>query len=345
MKRIIYPILSLFCLCATLMAANCILIPKHTGKSLDGSLIDDYYAELDAQRAHQVIFVGDCEVYESFVPAILWERYGITSYVRGSPGQTVWQSYYLLCEMLESERPKAVVFNVYALKHGEAQSEAYNRLTLDGMRMSNYKMDAVRESITEGESELSYVFPLLRYHGRWSELEGDDFKYAFAPKTVSHNGYLLRVGAVPMTEAQIGDILLDDKLPERSMEYLDKIKSLCDSVGAELILVKSPTNTWKYWWYDEWDAQVESFACERNISYYNFIGDEGVGIDWQTDTYDGGAHLNVYGAEKLTERFGDILSTIHGVEDKRADVATSKIWEEKLEYYYFEKSRAEDEAS
>ena len=33
--------------------------------------------------------------------------------------------------------------------------------------------------MTEEESFLSYVFPLLRFHSRWSELKAEDFAYAF----------------------------------------------------------------------------------------------------------------------------------------------------------------------
>ena len=72
-------------------------------------------------------------MFESFVPAILWEEYGISSYVRGGAQQLVWHSYYMLEDALRYETPRAVVFNVYALKYGEPQKEAYNRLALDGM--------------------------------------------------------------------------------------------------------------------------------------------------------------------------------------------------------------------
>ena len=51
-----------------------------------------------------------------------------------------WQSYYLLEETLKYEKPDVVVFNVLALKYNEPQSEAYNRLTLDGMKLSKLKL-------------------------------------------------------------------------------------------------------------------------------------------------------------------------------------------------------------
>jgi hypothetical protein len=270
----------------------------------------------------------------------MWEKYGITSFVRGSPGQTVWQSYYLLSEMLEYERPQAVVLNVYALRYGERQSEVYNRLTLDGMRWSAHKAGAIKASVGEGESYLSYLLPILRYHDRWQETSHDDLKYFFSRESVSHNGYLLRAGVVPMTEVSDGGLIADVSLPDISMEYLDAIKALCDGVGAELILVKAPTNTWRYWWYDEWDRQVAEYAARNKIGYYNFIGDGSVGIDWQKDSYDGGFHLNVFGAEKLTEHFGEILVSDYGLESFKDNPEVAKLWDGKLEKYLAERQLA-----
>lgn len=69
--------------------------------------------------------------YTSFSPVELYNKYGITSYIRGSAQQLIWHSYYLLEEMLERENPKIVVYNVLAMKYDEPQKEAYNRMTID----------------------------------------------------------------------------------------------------------------------------------------------------------------------------------------------------------------------
>ena len=70
------------------------------------------------------------------------------------------------------------------------------------------------------------------------------------------------------------------------------------------------------------------------MDYYNFIPlcDE-IGIDWSRDTYDGGVHLNVFGAEKLTSYFGKLLAERHGLEDRRGDEALCALWQEKLLTY------------
>ena len=90
--------------------------------------------------------------------------------------------------------------------------------------------------------------------------------------------------------------------------FEDALLALLQEKGIELILIKAPTNDWRYHWYDEWDAQICDYAEQNGLAYYNFIPlCEEIGIDWETDTYDVGVHLNVYGAEKLTSYLGRLL--------------------------------------
>lgn len=304
----------------------------------EGHLLCGYY---DTTDSHDVIFIGDCEVYEGFVPATLFEEYGITSFVRGSSQQTVWQSYHILEEILERETPKAVVFNVLALHYGETPQESISRMSLEDMEWSKYKLDAIKASMTEDESLLSYFLPILRYHSRWSELDSDDFKHAFDKHAdITHQGYLMQTHIDPVDTADTRqpEAMLE-ALPERAIEYLDKMTTLCREKGVELILVKAPTNSIRYYWYPEWDAQMVAYAEKNGLAYYSMIGkDDEIGLDWSTDTYDKGLHLNVYGAEKVTSYFGKILAENHGLTDRRTDAELSSLWNERIDAYYKERN-------
>ena len=167
---LILVIMLVFC---SLWMLQRLVMPKYMSDVPEGAMIAEYYAE---DKNHDVLFVGDCEVYDTFVPAILWEEYGIHSYVRGSAQQLIWQSYYLLEEMLTYETPRVVVFNVLALKYNAPQKESYNRMTLDGMKASDMKWKAVQASMMEGEEFLDYLFPLLRYHSRITELTKEEYE-------------------------------------------------------------------------------------------------------------------------------------------------------------------------
>ena len=89
-----------------------LLMPKYVENIPEGSMIEEYYK---SGKGNDVIFIGDCEVYENISPVTMWEEYGITSYVRGSADQYIWQSYYLLEDTLKYETPKAVVVSGMSL--------------------------------------------------------------------------------------------------------------------------------------------------------------------------------------------------------------------------------------
>lgn len=347
-KSIAITSLALCLMLAILWLLQALLMPKYMDESRDGALIAEYY---DNAGKNDVVFIGDCEVYENFSPITLWEKYGISSYIRGSAQQMIWQSYYLMEETLKYEKPEVIVFNVLSMKYdtpqstgNQSQREAYNRMTLDGMRWSMSKWNAIHASLTAEEkkwqSQWTYIFPILRYHDRWSQLKSDDFKYLFKKDQVSDNGYLMQVGVKPMTDPHMEKPLVDYTLGENSYYYLDKMTQLCKENGVQLVLIKAPTHS-PVWW-NEWDKQVEDYAQKNDLLYINFLDyEKEIGIDWNTDTYDTGLHLNVYGAEKLSDYFGKILQETYGVTDRRSDTEYSQMWQKKVAVYNERKATLE----
>lgn len=319
--------------------AQCILMPKYTGIRKEGALISEYYDEV---KDHDVIIIGDCEVYENISPITLWEEYGITSYIRGSAQMLVWHSYYILEETLKYEKPDVVIFNVLAMKYNEPQSEAYNRMFLDGMKWSSTKLKAIKVSMTEEETTLSYLAPIFRFHSRWDELTEEDFKYMFGVPKVSHNGYLMRCDIKPLEGLPAVRNPEFTDFGENAYAYLDKITSLCKENDIELLLIKSPS-VYPHW-YDEWDQQIVDYAARNGLQYVNTLKLQStIGIDMTTDTYDAGLHLNLYGAEKFSKWLGQYLQDTYNVADHRNDPELSARYEQKVAAYYKEKAQQESE--
>ena len=322
---------------STLWLLQRLVVPKYMGDVVEGNFIAEYY---DEEKDHDVIFLGDCEVYENFSPLVLWEEYGINAYIRGTAQQLVNQSYYVLEDTLKHETPDVVVFSVLAVPLNEPAKESYNRMTLDGLPWSNTKLDAILTSMTEEEQLLDYVFPLLRYHSRITELTGEDFKYLFHRDLVSHNGYYMRVDAKPATNIPSARPLADYTIHADQMMWLERIRALCEEKGVELVLVKAPS-LYPHW-YDQWDAQITEYAEKNDLLYVNLLAarDE-IGLDFTTDTYDGGLHLNLAGAEKLSHYFGRILRDECGLESRHGETALEEAWAEKKEWYLEEMAQQE----
>lgn len=326
-------------LAAALLFLNALFMPKYLSEVPEGALIAEYYRE---KAPHDVIFIGDCEVYENFSPDVLWREYGIPSCIRGSAQQLIWQSYYLMEETLRRETPKAIVFNVLSMQYAEPQSEAYNRLNLDGMRLSREKLAAVRASMLPEESFASYVFPFLRYHDRWQDLKAEDFTALIDRPLVSDSGYLMNVQVRPAGEIPPARPLADYNFAPVCWDYLERMADLCASHGVQLVLIKAPSLYPP--WYDEWEAQITAFAEFHRLPYINFLNEiDAADLDFTTDTYDGGLHLNLYGAEKLSHWFGAWLTENSPVEDRRGTEPYESVWAEKSAAYAARKARLEAE--
>ncbi len=410
-RKILVFALSAAVVAGSLAALNRLVMPKYDGGEypLEGNFTSEYYEET---TDHDVLMIGDCEVYENFDPMYLWKNFGITSYIRGNAQQLTWQSYYMLEDALKYETPKVVIYNVQALTHDKPQREEYNRMTLDGMRWSKTKWDAVQASMCKDEKAIEYIFPLLRYHSRITGLGEEDIRYFAKNRHVTCNGYYMRIDVLPASEGGMGDTAWiehdypgeldsgdetaaaaedeaatgDDEamtdedivdpwseieLPDESdddggdiedpwadidtgmddvitpvaytdddpkvpfgdmpMEYLDRIRELCEKNGIKLILIKAPSLSPK--WYESQEKQVDQYAEKYGIPYINFyelISE--TGIDYETDTYDGGLHMNYSGAKKLSEWLGRELTSRYGIHDSRADAKLKAVYSEKLEF-------------
>lgn len=308
---------------------NKLLSPKYMTNLVEGNMTYEYY---DEEKNHEVIFIGDCEVYANFSPMVLYEEEGIASYVRGNSQQLIWQSYYILKETLKYETPKVVVFNVNSMRYSKPVSEAYNRLAIDKMKWSKEKIDIIKASMTKEEDFLSYVIPLLRYHSRFDKLTNEDFEYLFKNKNSMHNGFLINKNIKPVESLPTKRRLSSYEFEQNCYDYLNKITKLCKENSIKLVLIKAPS-VYPYW-YDEYEEQIQKYAKENNLDYYNFKENvEEIGIDYSTDTYDGGLHLNLDGATKLSKYFSKILKENYELTDYRENEEISKIYNEKLETY------------
>ena len=331
-RRVIKIITAVVAFTLVFFALQRLLVPKYASFALEGGLIREYY---DSPMDHDVIFIGDCEVYANFSTIGLWEEYGVTSFIRGSPQQLMWHSYYLMEDTLRhaNSKPQMVVFNIMSMQYGEPQYEPYNRLTLDGMRMSTTKIRAIEASRTDDDDWLSYFFPFFRFKDNWRDLGSEDFRFFFRDPKVSISGFMIRSDTVPVS-------FIPDPLPRANLQfgdkaynYLERMVRLARENDIELVLIKAP-NLYPHW-YDEWDEQIIAFADENNLLYINFLEYiDDIGLDFSEHTFNAGLHLNVFGAELMSRYFGKILMEQFDLPDRRQEPDTAALWGEMAEQYH-----------
>jgi len=257
----------------------------------------------------------------------------------------------MLEDTLRHETPDAVLRCVLCMIYGESkadtEAEAANRMALDGLRFSKAKLDAARASIARSralkesgrkESLLSYVFPLLRFHDRWSELTREDFQYYFTRRQLSVNGFVMRCDVRPPGWIPDAPLLPNYDFSALAWECLDRIRSLCEEKGIQLLLFKAPSLTPH--WYPEWDAQIADYAGAHGLHYLNALDHlDDIGLNFDLDTYDEGLHLNLSGAEKMARYLGAWLE----LDDLRGDPELGAAWAVKGERYRALQKAQEDE--
>lgn len=291
------------------------------------------------QNSVDVLFLGTSKCYNSFSPQQLYNEYGIRSYNLGSSMQSTVITYYWLREALKYQKPKVVVFEVYNLfqypnpNYGTLNStEGQIRYSVDYMRLSKNKIDCIKDICRLDDSlEInSFLFPLIRYHNRYGELNEDDL-------TVSGLSYLKKLKGYKPAFTKFGDntyqpFSKDDNYDKESImplmeEYLTKMIDLCRENGIEMILVHVPCNSASKLQY----VAINELSVKNNISFFDFNETElfsDIGYDFALDNTDG-EHPGFTGATKITAFIGKILS------DKGLENTKDKQYEVTREYYQY----------
>ena len=151
----------------------------------------------------------------------------------------------MIKNVLREQSPKMIVLNVDCAFDSDETEEVYLRKAYDHINMSSQKMEAIFSEAyhNDGLESLSYIVPAFRYHDRWSELKGDDFRLAYTNNSNANRGYDLYnevkpyVGDPDYYNLENGEVSLSQK----SQKYLDLIVELCNKNDINLIFTVIPS--------------------------------------------------------------------------------------------------------
>ena len=255
----------------------------------------------------EILNMGDSLSLATLSPMEMWRQKGYASFNIGADGIRMPEAYYTVVEASEDQSPKYLMIETLMLfRYSEKQD----------MQMII-------------SQPLYHRFTFLKYHSIWKPyVEGRGVK-------IYHKGYLINrkvnpykgnpdYMAEPMGSGE------KTSVPDFNRVWFRRIKGFCDRNGITLILysMASPRN---YNW--ERVNNLEKFAQEEGVEYLDLNRkQQEIGIDWQTDTNDGGDHMNLNGVVKVTTFFGDYFSEKGGLTDHRGDPAY-RSWDEELIAY------------
>lgn len=244
-----------------------------------------------------VFFIGDSMAYSSFMPIRMWKEKGYTSYVGAIMAERLCDTYAILRTTLETQSPQVVVLETNCF----------------------YRYAGLEQDVKDAAGSFAgKVFPVVKYHARWKNIfSRGEFDEELAAEQRA-KGFRRRTGQVPYTGGNyMKETDAVKEVPDIAQKYLEEIQKLCESKGAALVFVSAPSP--KNWNYKKHNG-TKKYAEEHNIPFLdlNLMTDE-VGIDWKTDTKDGGDHLNENGAKKVSDYLGSYLKETYSLPDHRND--------------------------
>ena len=287
-----------------------------------------------------VIFMGNSDVYREISPITLWDEYGIASYNYVSSGQRMWTAYYIMEECLKYQNPDVIVLNMDSAFNESSSSESNYRKVFDNMRFGINKIKAITDPVFKNSKKdmISYIFPIVRYHSRWSELEYNDFTYAFRNERFAYKGMDLISDIEPYNNEYeyMKKDHSEEIIGDKASKYLEKIVKLCEDKNIKLVLIEVPSADS---WSKDLSDKAQEFAEQHNLSFIDMnLNAEDFGFDWKTDTSDGGDHLNVYGAEKVSKYIGKVLLEEYNIPNRKNDPKYS-YWYEDSKIYHEDKEK------
>lgn len=285
----------------------------------------------EPENTIEVAAIGSSNLYSSFVPMQLYEKYGYTSTVISSPHQTVSKSYEFLQELLKCQQPKVLIIETDML-YEDAPEFKKEKVRKNKSELYKLKATAFFNNFKPKRfgDLIESCFSIFTFHDKWKQFSVTDLAQ---PKNESEfvicdHGYNFNdsVMAAPANN-NMKKSNVTEPIPGEAEIYLDKMVNLCKERGIEVLLVEVPSQfSWNYYRHNA----VAEYAKKNNLEFidFNLLSNE-LKLDVAKDFRDGGNHMNYAGATKLTTYLSDRIHNDYSdiLTDRRND-PNFLFWEE-----------------
>ena len=292
---------------------------------------DDYGCTWDTflsedRNSIDVIVSGSSLAYCDVIPAVIWEKTGITSYVMAGPEQTIPISYYYLREACRTQRPTALFLEATGMFYKQYQD--YTKVNIGYMPWGLNRLRATFEAAESSELP-GLLFPLYDYHSRFFTAAPSEIKARLlrdSPDRLA--GYTLLNKAQDPGKTIYRKFAADDENYRRNLSYIKSLAKFCAGRDIDLYLYIAPTR--KLIPEDMLQRLKQDAANIDGINFIDFSDPKfDFGFDDSADWYDS-LHLNVSGAEKFSSFLAGYMSDDLGITaGGKGDV---RLWQSRADY-------------
>lgn len=295
-----------------LAGASALFVPKNDTVKAGVDERDESAYAIYAEQENSIdaVVIGDSLAYTSISPLEMYKQNGFTSYNCSRTAQRMSETYYMLKRVFEVQSPKLVVFETNMLFWPSDTEDQINKTLYEAAE---------------------YYFPVFEYHNQWKKLDVSNLQEADYEKLDKYKGFRLKKDCIPYAGgAYMLETMAAREVPRVERFLLGRMIQLCKKNGSKFMMVSVPSP--KDYTYEHHNS-AQTLADKYGVSYVdmNLLTDE-IGIDWNKDVLDGSEHLNVYGAEKVSDYLGEYISQNYALEDHRDDEKYSD-WNSAYEKY------------
>lgn len=297
---------------AIIIALSAVITPNGTTVGITKYEKSKIWAMDERENSIDVLFLGDSEVYCAISPLEIWDEYGYATFDCSSGQVRSYESYDLLQAILTKQSPQIVFIEANFLYR------EYDRA------------DIIYDKIYEN-------LPLFKYHDVWKSYIDRDHEYESLDK-LGYKGYrhynIVQPAKNTNYMVQTDNVWDIDSV---NKSYFDKIVTLCQDEGIEVVLLSSPSVV--NWSYSKHNAMAQ-LADKYELPYIDLNLTKDLDIDWKKDTKDLGDHVNHRGAVKVSRWLGKYLDENYDLVDHR-DEPEYQDWNDLL-VKYKEKTKPKD---
>lgn len=230
------------------------------------------------------VFLGDSQGWSTYSPIQMYKEHGFTSLNLCTPGQFMYDTYVLLKNTYQSQKPKLVVIDANMLSS-----------FLNPLKFILFKN-----------------FPIFHYHNIDTNKISEEY---FMRKGFNeYEGVVGYTGSLDYMNSEERNTL-----STQAMQYLDKINQLCKENESQLLLVNTVS---PLVWSNVRHEIIQKWCDDNDVNYVDYNTSEQldtIDFDFNNDFRDGGDHVNLNGSKKICENLGNFIQQNYVLEDHRKD--------------------------
>ncbi|MFK7935342.1 MAG: hypothetical protein AB8G22_17645 [Saprospiraceae bacterium] len=264
------------------------------------------------------LVLGSSHAYRAYRPAVFEKELAFNTFFNfGSAAQSPITSHFILKEVLQTQRPKVVIFDLYYMVF-TSNDQLKNGLPIYSELQAGSAKDAFLKNGFSWQEQLQFrFFPTYVYRQYFPKKVNKMLGRSYLPppdKEYGANGFVFSTDTIALAKLQYDNQFARystelDQLTATNLMFFEKTIALCKKEGIPIVLMSAPLpelSIQKIKNYMEFSTFFTNTAQRLEVDYYDFSVDRLADIRDEEHFVDDD-HLNLSGADLYSTKVAAIL--------------------------------------